>query len=113
LGARGERAASRTLRAQGYELLASNLRLVGAEADLVLLSPNRRTIVIVEVKSLSPSVRHPLDRIDAAKRRHLRRLGAALLQRPEHSRRGVRFDVVAVRRSGRRLEVEHHPGAWE
>ena len=47
LGRRGERAAARLLRSQGYRVLARNARVPMGEADLVCLAPDGKTVVVV------------------------------------------------------------------
>ena len=80
----GERAAERFLRALGYQTLARNWRSFRDprdEADLVMLSPDRATVVVVEVKR----ARGPwdaLDRVDARKREVLWRLLQDLTDSP-------------------------------
>lgn len=116
LGARGERAAARWLRRRGYVLVGRNVRLVGAEADLVMLDRSRRVLVVVEVKTIAGQRTTALERVDAWKRHRLLRLGAALLQQREHRHRGLRFDVVALRPRGWRgvlFEVEHVEAAFD
>lgn len=101
LGARAEQAAARWYRRRGYEVLGTNVRLAGAEADIVLRAPGVDLLVIVEVKALAGSKMHPAERVDHHKRRHLERLAAMLLAAPRHRGWGVRFDVIAMR-----------PGPW-
>jgi len=50
-GRRGERLAARRLRRTGHRLLDRNVVLGGHEVDLLVLAPDRRTIVLVEVKT--------------------------------------------------------------
>jgi len=51
LGAKGERIAARWLRGQGYKVIARNVRGQGGELDIMCLSPDRATMVAVEVKT--------------------------------------------------------------
>ena len=72
----GERAAERFLRALGYTLLARNWRSPRDrrdEADLIMLSPDGREVVIVEVKRAAGPW-DPLHRVDIRKREVLWRL---------------------------------------
>jgi Holliday junction resolvase-like predicted endonuclease len=72
----GERAAERFLRALGYTLLARNWRSPRDrrdEADLIMLSPDGREVVIVEVKRAAGPW-DPLNRVDIRKREVLWRL---------------------------------------
>lgn len=111
-GGRGERAAARWLARRGYELLGRNVRLGRIEADLVLMAPDGRTLVVAEVKTLSSNRMHPFERVDATKRRRLERFAALLMRQPEHRGRGVRFDIVGVRPGRWWMRVEHLPAAW-
>ena len=95
LGRLGERHAARYLARNGLELLASNVHLAGGEIDLVFRQG--RTLVFVEVKSTSEgSWSRGFERIDADKRRSLRRACRAYLQRLPRRPRTYRLDAVSV-----------------
>lgn len=110
LGTRGERLAARMLRRHGYRVLARNVRLRVGEVDLVCEAPDRRTIVIVEVKTRCPDGTGtaaaarvpPQANVGAAKTRKLRALARALARANGWEGRPLRIDVVAVlwRRDG-------------
>ena len=113
----GERTAERFLRLLGFRLVARNWRRTADrrdEADLVMLSPGRDTLVVVEVKRAAGPW-DPLERIDGAKREVLWRIAGDLADRPPAPGiRRVRVDLVAVRGSGRGCEVmRHEPGFLE
>jgi putative endonuclease len=95
LGTIGERAAAGWLEAQGYHILARNVRTRHGEIDLIArLGP---MVVFVEVKSRTGTgFGHPADAVVASKRRRLGRLAAMCLQRLGLEDCAVRFDVVAV-----------------
>ncbi len=117
-GAGGERAAARYLRSKGYKVLRRNLRTPVGEVDLLCLAPDRRTIVIVEVKTRSaaaggdrPAVAPELA-LNRAKRNKLRSIAQDLIRRKRWRGRTVRIDLIAidVGEDGKR-EVRHHPNA--
>lgn len=121
LGRRGEQLAAKTLRRQGYSILGRNVRLRIGEADLVCLAPDRRTVVIVEVKTrlrgqsvseLGNTVA-PEASVNQRKRRKLQHIAAALVKANNWNDRPVRIDVVAIEwpDSGGKPEVRHHAGA--
>ncbi|MDX2115741.1 MAG: YraN family protein [Planctomycetota bacterium] len=119
LGRAGERIAAGYLRRRGFRVLGRNVRVRagGGEADLVCLAPDRRTIVLVEVKTRSAQAAsagrfEPELAIDARKRRAMLAAGRALATRHGWRDRPVRLDVIAVRydESGRH-EVRHHVSA--
>lgn len=100
LGALGERAAARYLKRNQYRVLDRNLRLSAGEIDLLCLAPDRKTVVIVEVKSRrtsdSTGARIPEAAITLRKRRKLRILSEILIRKLGWEGRSLRIDVVAV-----------------
>lgn len=78
----------------------------------MLLTPDGRTVVVAEVKTLASDAIDPRERVDVAKRRRLERFALSLLRQPRHRHRGVRFDVLAVRPRWYGLEVTHVVHAW-
>ncbi|MEZ6235816.1 MAG: YraN family protein [Phycisphaerales bacterium] len=125
LGQRGERAAARHLKRAGYRILARNLHLANAEADLVALTPDRRTVVVVEVKTRLLGTPHPAPEasITARKQAALVRLAHAIAARtkrrqpPGSPALGIRIDVVGVdwpapdAARGSAPVIRHHIGA--
>lgn len=115
-GPRGERAAERFLKQRKYKLLARNLRTKLGEIDLLMLSPDRKYAVLVEVKSSEnrSSAVAPEHRVGAAKQRKLTSLAYKLKQQHNLDGLGIRFDVVGVDlRDGQKPEVRHYEGAFE
>jgi len=119
LGAAGERVARRTLRRRGHKVLLSNYRTRRGELDIVTLGPDRRTIVIVEVKTrLEESLRvsgvtvRPEEAITRRKAHKLLALAAAAVLERGWGGRPVRIDVVAVDWDPRgRHAVRHYENA--
>ena len=114
----GERAAERYLRATGHRVVARNWRSPRDrrdEADLVVLTPDRRTLVLVEVKRAAGPW-DALERIDRRKREVLWRLLGDLAPVDGRSgafasacrgAEGVRVDLIGVR-GGRRPAIARH-----
>ena len=117
----GERAAERFLRALGYRVIARNWRSPRDprdEADLLVLTPDRREVVIVEVKRAAGPW-DALGRVDRRKREVLWRLlcdleraAAAhdrlpepMLRRALRGAECIRVDLVGVRGEGRHAAV--------
>ncbi len=104
LGPSGERAAARLMRRSGYRILARNVKVKGGEADLVCLAPDRRTIVLVEVKARRRGVSAsaisentpPEMSVHSRKRKNLARIARTLARINGWSDRPLRIDVVAV-----------------
>ena len=95
LGRLGEKKAAAYLARQGLEILARNVRLAGAELDLVACQGDR--LGFIEVKSTrAGSWSTGFEKIDAAKRRCLRRACRAYLQRLSREPSSYRFDGITV-----------------
>ena len=116
-GARGERLAEKHLRAQGYKTLARNLRTRLGEIDLLMLGPDRRTIVFVEVKTARADRRStvpPEHRVGRHKQAKIAQLAAKLIAKHKLTGRPIRFDVVGVDlHDDRDADIRHHVAAFE
>ena len=105
LGRRGERAAERYLRRNGYRIVARNFRAAGAEIDLVAI--DGETLVFVEVKTRSSrAAGAPEEAVDERKQKQMRRAAEAFARRYRADEIEMRFDIIAVDASGKRLEIE-------
>ena len=116
VAARGERAAKRYLSKKGYRILARNLRNRFGEIDLLVEAPDRRTIVIVEVKAAAHRIETlpPEAHVTAAKQRKLTALAVQIARRYRLTDRPLRFDVIAVDfDTPNNPTLRHHQGAFE
>jgi putative endonuclease len=120
LGRDGERLARRHLRRLGYRILATNARLRFGEADIVAESPDRRDIVICEVKtrlrgtgrSAQGETIAPEASVHSYKRRKLGAIARSLARANGWQSRPVRIDVIAIDwpADGSRPDLRHHIG---
>jgi putative endonuclease len=120
LGRAGERAAARHLKRQGYRILGRNVQVAIGEADLLCMAPDRRTIVLVEVKtrlrgsgrSLKGEIVAPEASVHARKRRKLRAVLGTLSRANGWLDRPKRIDVIAVEwpAGGGKPLLRHHEG---
>jgi putative endonuclease len=95
LGKRGESAAARHLRKQGLRIIARNFRARSGEIDIVAIEG--QTLVFVEVKSSLDAGRgDPLQRINRAKARRIRRAAALCRKLAGREFPAIRIDGVAV-----------------
>jgi putative endonuclease len=118
IGQRGERAAARYLRRQGYTIVARGQRQRIGEIDLVAVDPRTtpRTIVFVEVKTRESHVAgHPAEAVDERKQVRLTRLALAYLKFHSLLDQPARFDVVAITwpANARHSTIEHIENAFE
>jgi len=116
LGRRGERVAAGYLEERGLRILGRNVRQGRLEIDLVAV--DGPTLVFVEVKSHThnPAAEVTgLEKLNAAKRRALRRACALYRKRARPAPESYRLDAVTVEfmNEGGRLrvrEVRWYPG---
>lgn len=96
VGRWGERLASERLKAEGYEILASNVHTPYGELDLV--ARKQGVIAFVEVKTRSSDAFGlPEEAITAQKRSHLIQSAQAYLQSHPELDEDWRVDVIAIR----------------
>ena len=118
-GARGERAAAKYLKQHGYRIIARNLRSRMGEIDIVAQASDRRTIVIVEVKTRAIEDAGvagilPEEHVNRQKQRKLAALASQLVNRYRLEDRPIRFDVIGVDLVARGTPViRHYEGAFE
>jgi len=95
---RGEGAAARYMKRNGWRVVRRNLRLSTGEIDLLCRARGGGAFVLVEVKARvrDDSERRPEDAITGAKKRKLLLLAKSLLRDDEIRRAGLRIDVIAV-----------------
>lgn len=104
VGIAGEALATEHLIANGYLIIARNLRIAGGEIDIIAQDGDE--LVIVEVRSATGQV-DPLLSVSWPKQRQLRKLGAHYLQRLPCDI-ALRFDAIGVRfLSDGGVELEH------
>jgi Holliday junction resolvase-like predicted endonuclease len=122
LGRMGEDAAGSLLKSLGYTILGRNVQVPMGEADIVCRDRDRRTVVIVEVKTRlrregaphKSNTVPPEASITAHKRRKLLSIARHLRRANGWHDCPVRIDVVAVEydaRSSGKPTIRHHVGA--
>ncbi len=105
LGRRGERAAEKHLKRNGYRIVARNYRAAGAEIDLVAIDGD--TLVFVEVKTRrSHTAGAPEDAVDARKQIRMRRAAEVFAAQYRAGETTMRFDVVAIDAAGDGFKIE-------
>lgn len=114
--------AARFLRKRGYRILARNVNFSHGEIDLLVEAPDKKTIVVVEVKAAEvatdtpPAASRPRPEVHVnhVKQRKLVSLAAQAVKRYRLHNRPVRFDVVGVDLPEKKKPViRHHVGAFE
>ncbi|MCX7827390.1 MAG: YraN family protein, partial [Verrucomicrobiae bacterium] len=94
-GERGERAAARHLRRQGYKILTR--RFAGKHGEIDLVAREGEVLAFVEVKTrASDEYGDAASAVDREKRRHLVSCAREYLRLLNNPRVPVRFDVVEV-----------------
>ena len=114
LGVRGEKAAARFLKRQGYIIVGRGERDRIGEIDLVAV--DGKTIVFVEVKTrTSGDLGHPAEAVDRNKQRQLTRVALSYLRRHDLLEYRARFDVIAIIWPSDQTQptIEHIKNAFE
>ena len=109
-GIASERRAERHLVSTGYRTLARNLRVARDELDLVMLAPDRQTVVLVEVKSSTSGFAAASALLDRGKRMRVARALGLLETLGLLRGRSVRVDAIFVNGGGRNARLKHHRG---
>jgi len=113
LGQRGETAAARYLRKQGYVIVARSQQEQLGEIDIVAVDD--RTVVFVEVKTReSTAAGLPTEAVDADKQKRLTRLALGYLRRHDLLENDARFDVVSILwpATSTKPEIQHFENAF-
>ena len=96
------------LRLKGYRILARRLKTRAGEIDLVAAAPFG-PICFIEVKARATVASAAGSVAPAQQTRIARAASLYLASRPHLSRRGARFDIVAI---GARAWPVHHRDVW-
>lgn len=104
------------LRRKGYKVLSRNAQVGRLEADLICMGPDRRTLVVVEVKARRAGGARdvaPEASVGEAKRRRLVSIARSVARANGWEDRPIRIDVVSVLwpAGGGRAQVRHVEGA--
>lgn len=95
LGRKGEAAAARFLKNQGYEILEQNWTCFAGEADIIARIEN--TLCFIEVKTRSQLQKgFPEEAVDARKRDRYERIAVCYLKDSALCDIRVRFDVISI-----------------
>jgi putative endonuclease len=113
LGDRGEDAAAKFLKRQGYHILARGLDSRLGELDIVAV--DGRTVVFVEVKTRrSDEMGDPAEAIDKRKEQRMTQAALRYLKTNRLLEYASRFDVVAITwpENSRTPTIEHYKNAF-
>lgn len=112
VGKAGEDLAERYLKRQGYAIVERNYRCPLGEIDLIAL--NKRVVVFVEVKTRRVDTSGaPLESVNAAKQRRLKRSALHYLNKHHLHDRDVQFDVVGISLRSDPPAVQHVRHAFD
>lgn len=114
-GDRGERAAVKFLKRQGFRIVQRNYSTPWGEIDIIALDGT--TIVFVEVKTRSSLVAgRPEEAVTIEKQKKLTNMALAYLKKHKLLEHSARFDVVAIvwpENSREPQEIRHLRNAFE
>ena len=114
LGDRGERAAVRYLKKQGFRIIAKRYRNSFGEVDII--AQDGKATVFVEVKTrTSTNDGQPFEAVDLRKQEKITRIALAWLKKHDRLEQPARFDVVSILWPDERGEpqIQHFRNAFE
>ncbi len=114
LGDRGERAAVKFLKKQGYRILAKQHRNTFGEIDII--AQDGPTTVFVEVKTrTSDKDGQPFEAVDRRRQERLVRAGLAWLKKHNRLELPARFDIISILwpEDGTEPKLSHYQNAFE
>lgn len=114
LGDRGERAAVRYLKKQGFRIIAKQYRNSYGEVDII--AQDGKATVFVEVKTrTSTNDGQPFEAVDLRKQEKITRIALAWLKQHDRLEQPARFDVVSILWPDERGEpqIQHFRNAFE
>jgi len=94
-GKKGEKAAEKYLKKQGYRILKKNYRTKVGEIDLI--AEHNNVLVFIEVKSRADTaLEHPFMAVTPRKQKKIAQTANCFLVQNKVGDREIRFDVVSV-----------------
>ena len=114
LGDRGERAAVRYLKKQGFRIIAKRYRNSFGEVDII--AQDGKATVFVEVKTrTSTNDGQPFEAVDLRKQEKITRIALAWLKKHDRLEQPARFDVISILWPDERGEpqIQHFRNAFE
>jgi len=111
IGSKGEEIAVEFLKDRGYRIVARNYKTPIGEIDII--AEDRGTLVFIEVKTRSNNFfGYPFEAVDAKKQHKLKNLALLYLKKQKRDC-AVRFDVLSIRISDDKKDIEHIKDAFE
>ncbi len=108
----GEQKAVDFLTAKGYSICHRNWKSGHKDLDIVALSPDGNSLVIVEVKTRSKNdYMEPEAAVDRKKMRNLFNAANAYVRQFD-VRRGIQFDIITVKGKDDAVHIEHIKDAF-
>ncbi|MFI5253510.1 MAG: YraN family protein [Bacteroidota bacterium] len=110
-GNTGETIAVDFLQKKGYSILERNFRYERGEIDII--ADDKGALVFIEVKARrSAAFGEPLEAVTERKRAQIRKVADGYLFLHNIDDRECRFDVVAIRYIGKKIDIQHFENAF-
>ncbi|MCL2117288.1 MAG: YraN family protein [Planctomycetaceae bacterium] len=114
LGEAGEKLAVQFLKANGYKIIATNVRFSVGEIDIV--AQFQKTVIFIEVKTRqSAQYCHPVEVVDKKKRQKIKQMAMQYYRDKKCAAKGfaMRFDIVTlIWPEGEQPKIEHFVDAF-
>ena len=96
IGMLGERHVKKYLQRKGWRIVAKNIRFGNDELDILSLTPDEQTLMIIEVRSTAQRNKLPERTVGSSKRAALLRMAKLLRGRAKQYGCCVRVDLITV-----------------
>ena len=114
LGKAGEKLAVQFLRANGYHIVARNVRFSIGEIDIV--ARHQKTLAFIEVKTRrSAQYCHPIEAVGTKKRQKIKQMAIRYYRNKKYAAKGfsMRFDIITlIWPGGEQPKIEHFVDAF-
>jgi len=110
IGKRGEKVARSYLRKAGWRFISKNVRFGNDELDILAMTPDERTLVIVEVRSTALKHKKPERTVGRVKRMAMLRIAKQLRGHARRNSCSLRVDLITVCIAQKKAKIEHFHG---
>ena len=108
IGTKGEKVALAYLKKDGWRCVATNVRFGKDELDILAMTPDEGTLVIVEVRATGLERKKPERTMGKSKRSAMMRIAKQLRGRARRSSCTLRVDLITVSFAKKPVIIEHY-----
>jgi putative endonuclease len=110
IGIKGEKVALTYLKRSGWRCVATNVRFGKDELDILAMTPDEGTLVIVEVRATGVETKKPERTVGKSKRSAMMRIAKQLRGCARRNSSTLRVDLITVSFAKKPVTIEHYRG---